>query len=172
MLVPAVDEDGNEVAGVRAPMVGAPLATYTGWNLRARHHGEGAMHEFTGSTLPFPDSEAERRMTGDPRRSIAARYADQAGYAAAIGAAARALVAARLMLVEGRVQKSPDGVIHLMATKVIDRSAELDRLWDARAPDRSVAAPTDTAVVRSGAPASRARHPRDARILPKSRDFH
>ena len=100
VLVPAVDEDGNEVAGVRAPMVGAPLATYTGWNLRARHHGEGAMHEFTGSTLPFPDSEAERRMTGDPRRSIAARYADQAGYAAAIGAAARALVAARLMLEE------------------------------------------------------------------------
>ena len=58
------------------------------------------MHEFTGSTLPFPDTEAERGMTGDPRRSIEARYGDRAGYTAAIGAAARALVAARLMLEE------------------------------------------------------------------------
>ena len=104
VLVPAVNEDGNEIAGVRAPMVAAPLATYTGWNLRARHHGEGAMHEFTGSTLPFPDSEAERAMTGDPRRSAESRYTDRAGYTAAIGAAARALVAARLMLEEDVVR--------------------------------------------------------------------
>lgn len=100
VLVPAVDADGNEIAGVRAPMVQAPLATYTGWNLRARHHGEGAMHEFTGSSIPLPDSEAERAMTGDPRTSIAARYADPAAYTAAIAAAARALVADRLMLEE------------------------------------------------------------------------
>ena len=34
-----MDRDGNEQAGVRAPMVAAPLATYTGWNLRTRGHG-------------------------------------------------------------------------------------------------------------------------------------
>ena len=34
VLVPAADADGNDKAGVRAPMVQAPLATYTGWNLR------------------------------------------------------------------------------------------------------------------------------------------
>ena len=100
VLVPAVDTDGNDIAGIRAPMVAAPLATYTGWNLRARHHGEGAMHEFTGSTLPFPDTEAERAWSGDPRPSIQSRYADRAAYTAAITAAARALVAARLMLEE------------------------------------------------------------------------
>jgi hypothetical protein len=100
ILVPAVDEDGNEIAGVRAPMVAAPLATYTGWNPRARHQGHGALHEFTGSTLPLPDSEAERAATGDPRNCVAARYANPAAYVAAIGAAARALVAARLMLDE------------------------------------------------------------------------
>ena len=32
VLVPSVDADGNDVPGVRAPMVAAPLGTYTGWN--------------------------------------------------------------------------------------------------------------------------------------------
>ena len=51
ILVPAVDADGNDVAGIRAPMVQAPLATYTGWNIRTRGHGEGATHEFTLSLI-------------------------------------------------------------------------------------------------------------------------
>ena len=59
ILIPAVDVDGNDIAGVRAPMVQAPLGTYTGWNLRARGFGYGAMHEFTGSYMPFPESEEE-----------------------------------------------------------------------------------------------------------------
>jgi hypothetical protein len=100
VLVPAVDADGNDVAGVRAPMVQAPLATYTGWNLRARGFGEGAMHEFTGSTIPFPETPEHRAQTGDPRPSIKDRYGDAAGYVRAIEAAARRLVAERLMLEE------------------------------------------------------------------------
>jgi len=100
VLVPAVDADGNDIAGVRAPMVQAPLATYTGWNLRGRGFGDGAMHEFSGSTLPFPDAPEHRAQTRDPRRSIAERYADTAAYVRAIEAAARALVAERLMLEE------------------------------------------------------------------------
>ncbi len=100
VLIPSVDADGNDVAGVRAPMVSAPLATYTGWNLRARNFGNGQMHEFTGSTIPFPDSAEEREATGDPRKSIAERYADKAAYVAAIRAAAEQLVADRLMIAE------------------------------------------------------------------------
>jgi hypothetical protein len=100
VLVPAVDADGNEIAGIRPPMVAAPLATYTGWNLRRRGHGAGAMHEFTGSTIPFADTEAERAMTGDPRPSIESRYPDAAAYTAAIIAAARALVAEGYLLEE------------------------------------------------------------------------
>ncbi|HTO13352.1 MAG TPA: alpha/beta hydrolase domain-containing protein, partial [Candidatus Binatia bacterium] len=38
--VSAVDADGNEVAGLRPPELLAPLATYTGWNLR--HPDQGA----------------------------------------------------------------------------------------------------------------------------------
>lgn len=100
VLVPTVDRDGNETAGVRAPMVAAPLATYTGWNLRARGHGHGAMHEFTGSTIPFADTPEERAMTGDPRPAIAERYPDRDAYVAAITAAAAALSQARLLLPE------------------------------------------------------------------------
>jgi hypothetical protein len=100
VLVPAVDNDGNDIAGVRAPMVQAPLGTYCGWNLRARGFGHGAMHEFSGSYIPLPETPEERRMTGDPRRSILDRYPDASAYVAAIAAAARQLVEDGLMLEE------------------------------------------------------------------------
>jgi Alpha/beta hydrolase domain len=100
VLVPSVDRDGNDVAGVRAPMVAAPLATYTGWNPRARGHGHGAQLRFEGSYIPFPEAPQERVMTDDPRLSILERYPDKAAYVAAITAAARELVAQGLMLEE------------------------------------------------------------------------
>lgn len=100
VLVPATDADGNDIAGVRAPMVQAPLATYTGWNMRARGLGHGALHEFTGSTLPFAETPEERAVTRDPRPSILERYPEAAAYQKAIGEAARRLVADRLMLEE------------------------------------------------------------------------
>jgi error-prone DNA polymerase len=79
------------------------------------------------------------------------------------------VMGARLMLVEGRVQKSPEGVAHLMAVRIYDRSAELDRLW--RAPAQPKAAPVVPPPLHL-APPPRHRHPRDVRVLPKSRDFH
>ena len=74
MLVPAVDPDGNEIAGVGLPMVAAPLATYTGWNVRSRGFGHGAMHGFDGATIAFPETVDEVAATGDPRRPILERY--------------------------------------------------------------------------------------------------
>jgi error-prone DNA polymerase len=71
----------------------------------------------------------------------------------------RAIMASRLMQVEGVIQRSPEGVVHLMASRVIDRTPALDGLSD---------------TVESGArmmPQSHV-HPRDVRILPRSRDFH
>jgi hypothetical protein len=100
VLVPAVDQDGNEVAGVRAPMVQAPLATYNGWNMRAPGLGFGAMGPIVGSTIRFPDTLEERQATGDPRRSVLERYGDRTGYVRAITAAARRLVAEGFMLEE------------------------------------------------------------------------
>ena len=100
VLVPAVDQDGNEIAGVRAPIVGAPLGTYAGWNLRSRGFGHGAMLEFTGSYLPFSDSPDERLATGDPRPSVLERYTTPAAYQDAIEKVSRRLVAEGLMLEE------------------------------------------------------------------------
>jgi hypothetical protein len=104
VFVPAVDSDGNEIAGVRAPMVAAPLGTYTGWNLRRRGFGHGALYRFEGSYLPFPESVSERRVTGDPRPAIVERYCDQHAYRSAIARAAAALTEARLMLDEDLVR--------------------------------------------------------------------
>ncbi|BBE70783.1 error-prone DNA polymerase [Oharaeibacter diazotrophicus] len=77
----------------------------------------------------------------------------------------RPVMGARLMLVEGRVQRSAEGVVHLMLSGVIDRSDALARLWPGTGGDREPSGNAPTAPLR-------ARHPRDVRILPKSRDFH
>ena len=100
VLVPAVDADGNDVAGVRVPMVEAPLGTYVGWNLRAREFGYGAMHQFTGSYIPFSDTDSEAAMTGDPRACVLARYGNAGDYVDAIETAARRLVGEGLMVEE------------------------------------------------------------------------
>ena len=87
----------------------------------------------------------------------------------------REVMAARLMLVEGKVQRSVEGVVHLMAERIIDRTAMLDTLsGHAGAPAKRLRADAfdHPQPARGAAAASGARHPRDARILPKSRDFH
>lgn len=98
--VPSVDPDGNEIAGVRAPMVVAPLGTYTGWNPRTVGFGHGAQYRFEGSYIPFADTPQERRETRDPRGAILERYPDKDAYIAAITAAARELVTHGFMLDE------------------------------------------------------------------------
>ena len=74
----------------------------------------------------------------------------------------RPVMASRLMLVEGEVQRSREGVVHLMASRVIDRTAELGRL---SGDHPAHAAPSGDAPIPH-------RHPRNVRILPNSRDFH
>ena len=100
ILVPAGDTDGNDRAGVRAPMVAAPLGTYVGWNLRRPELGRGAMVGITGSYIPLTETEDERMRTGDPRASVLERYPSAAAYVSAIRQAAEALVRDGLMLEE------------------------------------------------------------------------
>jgi hypothetical protein len=100
VLVPSVDIDGNDIPGVRVPMVSVPLGTYTGWNPRARGFGYGAQWKFEGSYIPFADTESERVATGDPRLPVLERYADWQAYVAAIAQAARDLCGGGLILEE------------------------------------------------------------------------
>ena len=69
-----------------------------------------------------------------------------------------AVMASRLAEIVGEIQRSKEGVVHLMARQVIDHSALLARLDGALS-------------VEGQSPAAR-RHPRNVRILPESRDFH
>jgi len=80
----------------------------------------------------------------------------------------REVMAARLMVVEGEVQRSPEGVVHLMASRVHDRTTELARLSDVH--DANPLLSRADEFLHPQHP--RGSHPRDVRILPKSRDFH
>ena len=81
ILVPAVDEDGNEIDGIRLPELVVPLATYTGWNLFNDSSGPtNRLSSFQGCYIPFPRTEQERQRLGDSRRSIMARYQSRAAY--------------------------------------------------------------------------------------------
>jgi hypothetical protein len=54
--------------------------------------------------VPFAAAKAERESAGDPRLSIAERYADEAAYVEAVRKAAAEMVAERLLLPEDAVR--------------------------------------------------------------------
>jgi error-prone DNA polymerase len=89
------------------------------------------------------------------------------------------VMGARLVLVEGTIQSSPEKVVHLVAEKLFDRSHEMARLSDNLV--ARPALPLAPALVEPlnddrrehpATPAQKIRHPRNVRILPPSRDFH
>ena len=70
----------------------------------------------------------------------------------------RAILASSLMLVRGRLQRSPEGIIHVIAERLEDRSAMMSRVnGERRQSETPLRIPT---------------HPRQERIIPRSRDFH
>lgn len=92
VLVPQVDSDGNETAGIRSPVVQAPLATYTGWNLRSPSIGAPEeIYSMVGATFFLAKNKAERQKKNDPRPSIEERYAGKQDYLDKYTAAARQL---------------------------------------------------------------------------------
>jgi len=100
LLVPQVDADGNELAGIRVPEVAVPLATTTGWNFRAERIGNpSTISALLGSYMPAA-TRAERLANGDPRPSLEERYSSKAEYVSKVKAAAEALVQQRLLLAE------------------------------------------------------------------------
>ncbi len=102
--MPATDPDGNELAGIRLPDVAVPLATYTGWNLRAAPHGaQDMLAPYTGSYLPFARTRDERLAAQDPRLSIHERYPTRDSYLTRYAEAALDLRDARFLLDEDAV---------------------------------------------------------------------
>jgi error-prone DNA polymerase len=90
------------------------------------------------------------------------------------------VMGARLILVEGYIQSSPEQVTHLVAQRLFDRSHDLMGLAN-DALRRKPAVPAGPALIEPlhddrrqhpDNPAQKIRHPRNVRILPPSRDFH
>jgi error-prone DNA polymerase len=88
----------------------------------------------------------------------------------------REVMGARLMLVEGEVQRSKEGVVHLMASRIIDRTGDLDRLSAIDKPTITLSRADE--FLHPQHPRGHSHHgqhhphPRNVRIVPKSRDFH
>jgi hypothetical protein len=97
-LVPRVDADGNDVAGLRSHILQAPLGTYTGWNVRVAGFSQGDSCDLVGAYIPFSILASDRQANGDTRLSLQERYTDTDGYVKAVTTAVNALVADHLML--------------------------------------------------------------------------
>jgi len=95
-LVPQVDADGNEIAGVRLPDVAVPRGTFTGWNLYKAPLPQGELADRDGTFLAF----ADRAQPGDPRSSLAERYPTQDAYAARLREVVTTLRRDRLLLAD------------------------------------------------------------------------
>ena len=93
LLVPQVDADGNETAGILLPDVAVPVATHTSWNHRRPAIGSpDQLYPLLGSYIPFPWTEADREEAGDPRPSITRRYTSREEYLGHVGLWAVSLV--------------------------------------------------------------------------------
>ena len=91
-LVPQVDGDGNETAGIRLPVLETALGSLTGWNLRAPEIGAPQeLFSMVGSYLPFAKTKAEREKNGDSRPSVEERYPNREAYVAKLQSSAEEL---------------------------------------------------------------------------------
>jgi hypothetical protein len=99
-LVPQIDRDGNELAGIASPLVANPLGTYLGWNVTRSGFFRGQQCGFSGGFVPFAATREERIATGDARASLEERYGSFGAYLDRVRRSARQLVSERLLLPE------------------------------------------------------------------------
>ncbi|MCU0229168.1 MAG: hypothetical protein MUF01_16175 [Bryobacterales bacterium] len=101
LLVPQVNADGNEMAGVHTVELLAPLATYTGWNpFRANTGPTRELSSMVGSFIPFARTKQEATANSDPRKPVDARYRNRDDYQRQARGAAARLVGDGFLLAE------------------------------------------------------------------------
>jgi hypothetical protein len=110
VLVPQVNDDGNDVGGIALPEVAVPLGTHTGWNISTYPlSGLRYLAGLVGSFEPFAKTRADREQSGDSRLSIEERYKSRQDYLQRVRRAAADLVRERFVLesdVEALVQQA------------------------------------------------------------------
>ncbi len=99
-LVPQVDADGNEIAGIRLPDIAVPRGTFAGWNLYKAPYPEGELADRDGTFLAFAATRQERQATKDPRSSLQERYPTPQAEAGQRAKVVTALARDRLLLPE------------------------------------------------------------------------
>ena len=99
-FVPKTDADGNDIAGIRLPEIAVPLATYSGWGLRAAAFAGDDLCDAAGQKIDFRHTKAERLAAGDPRLSLEERYPYHRQYVREVAYAAMCLGQQRLLLGE------------------------------------------------------------------------
>lgn len=97
ILEPQVDRSGNEIAGIRTASVSVPLASYTGWNLRAAGHAEGELCDAHGAMLMLPSGH-DANHDIDSRPTLAQLYPRPSDYRRKVDAAVQALLRKGLLL--------------------------------------------------------------------------
>ena len=103
-LVPAVNKDGNELAGIRLPDIAVPLGTYAGWKVRGpEHYAPGTLERWVGTNWPFCVSPEQRKEKGDPRPSIWQRYPTRQEYLSKVADAVLQLKKQRFLLEEDAI---------------------------------------------------------------------
>jgi hypothetical protein len=107
VLVPQVDADGNDLAGIRSLFQLVPIGTYTGWNQYRADWFPDQPCTLVGSFVPFAATKAERIAAGDPRLSLEERYPTPGAYITAMRIATDKLISARFLL--------PDDAARLVA---------------------------------------------------------
>jgi hypothetical protein len=115
VLVPRTDRNGNATSGIRLPDVAVPLASYTGWAMRAEGHAVGESCQYAGTAIPLAVDRAAQAGGTDGRATLADLYPGRAAYLRGVMAAAEALVAkgyllpadAQSVFIEPAAQVSP-----------------------------------------------------------------
>jgi hypothetical protein len=124
LLVPQVDEDGNELGSWRGLATSVPLGTYTAWNHQTSELDSfGYLAGLQGAYFPFAATEAARKRQDDPRRSINERYGGLHGYMAAVERAIAQQVDAGFLLPQERDHA------RTWMRLVWDRTEGLQRHW-------------------------------------------
>ena len=98
-MLPKVDQDGLDLAGIRSVDIQAPIGTSLGFNYSAEP-GRKDLNGLNGGYIPFHKTKEARLAAGDTRLSLEERYGTQEGYVKAVRQAAEKLVTARFLLQE------------------------------------------------------------------------
>ncbi len=129
-LMPRVNADGNETAGIPSVLQQAPLGTYTGWNTTAGgfFKGQPCGGGLAGGYLPFARTAAERTARHDPRPSLEERYGDLRGYLCVVNKAIAREQLRRMLLPQDaqrlRLQAVGSDALPMAAANDAQRAAE------------------------------------------------